>query len=706
MNLADPISVLPKTHGTTIKKFKKIGIETLEDLVQYFPIRYADYSHTSPIGSIQPGETITVQGKVISSKTRYIRRNFNMQEVVIQDETGEMKLIWFNQPYIVSGFAKVDSVLAVAGKAEQQGQKLVMKPLEYEAMQSDQSRADVVQGKHTGKIVPMYSQRGGLSTRLIREKIDFALKQVDVSGIQEWLPPNVVQENQLPPYAEALQQSHTPQTLSEAQKARNRFAFDELFTLHLSNILIRRDWQNQEIAHTFTVNPQIQTALQKFIQNLPFRLTDSQASVWENLQKDMLEGHPMNRFLQGDVGSGKTVVAALGAYFAYLNGYRTLFMCPTEILAQQHFLTLQQMFAGTEVGVALVTGTTKESSTNPPTISGQALQPSIVVGTHALISKKNTFDTVGFVIIDEQHRFGVVQRAILKNKTASKASASPHLLTMTATPIPRTVALTLFGDLDISVLTDMPVGRLPVKTYLAPREKRAAAYDWMRKKIRETGCQVFVVCPRISDDDDEVTESQETKLSIKAVESETETLKTQIFPDLRITMLHGKMKPAEKNATMEKFKNKEFDILVTTTVVEVGIDIPNATIMVIEGAERYGLAQLHQLRGRVGRSSAQSYCVLFTTDGANESERLSFFAKTTKGMELAEYDFRHRGPGNIYGTAQHGVGELEIANLFDFALVSTTQKAAAAVAQTYSASKYPTIAKKLEQYSSKAIARD
>ncbi len=313
---------------------------------------------------------------------------------------------------------------------------------------------------------------------------------------------------------------------------------------------------------------------------------------------------------------------------------------------------------------------------------------------------------MGLVIIDEQHRFGVTQRALLKTKTSSKASASPHLLTMTATPIPRTVALTLFGDLDISVLTDMPIGRLPIKTYLAPRTKRAAAYDWIRKQIRTTGCQVFVVCPRISDEEDDVSENEETKLSIKAVESEFETLKSAIFPEFRITMLHGKMKSAEKNGIMEKFKNKEFDILVTTTVVEVGIDIPNATIMVIEGAERYGLAQLHQLRGRVGRSSTQSYCVLFTSDGVNESERLSFFAKTTKGMELAEYDFRHRGPGNIYGTAQHGVGELEIANLFDFALVSTTQQAAAKIAESYAPDKFPAIAKRLEQYSSQAIARD
>lgn len=696
MNLTDQISILPKTHSTTIKRLHKIGIETVGDLVQYFPIRYADYSHTSAIGSIQPGETVTAQGKVTSSKTRYIRRNFTMQDVVISDGTGEMKLIWFNQPYIVTTFAKVDTMLAVAGKVEQQGKKLVMKPLEYEVVAPD-DQTENHGNTHTGKIIPIYSQRGGLSTRLIRDKIDFVLSQVDVREIPEWLPPKVVAENNLIEYSEALRQAHTPESMAQAQKARARFAFDELFTLHLSNILIRKEWQNQETAHRFLNSAQTHTSMDKFVQKLPFTLTESQVSVWDNIRQDLRANRPMNRFLQGDVGSGKTVVAALAAYFAQLNDLQTLFMCPTSILAEQHFATLTSLFKNTDVSVELVTGSTKAKSIQ---------KASIVVGTHALISDKRSFDKVGLVIIDEQHRFGVAQRAILKNKSVSKASASPHLLTMTATPIPRTIALTLFGDLDISVLTDMPVGRLPIKTYLAPQTKRAAAYDWIRKQINATGCQVFVVCPRISDEDDDAPENEETKLSIKAVETEAELLKTKIFPDLRIAMLHGKLKAAEKNAVMQQFKNKEFDILVTTTVVEVGIDIPNATIMVIEGAERYGLAQLHQLRGRVGRGTLQSYCVLFTTDGANESERLSFFAKTSKGMELAEYDFRHRGPGNIYGTAQHGIGELQVANLFDFALVSATQKAAAIVAETYTPKKYPAIAKRLEHYSAQAIARD
>ena len=389
MHLTDPISSIPKTHSTTIKRFKKVGVETVADLVRYFPIRYADYSHTSHIGYIQPGETITAQGKVTSTKTRYIRRNFNMQEVMITDGTGEMKLIWFNQPYIVTNIAKVDTLLAVAGKAEKQGKKLVMKPMEYEQISMtndplsmsrsahDDPEKMVVNwtlpvprevggienfGTHTGKIVPIYSQRGGLSTRLIREKIDYALKNVDMSEIQEWLPENIVREIGLPPYAKALQQSHAPETMTIAQKARNRLAFDELFTLHLSNILIRREWQNIETAHKYVDDSRTKIDLQKFIQKLPFRLTDSQNTVWEHIRQDMVKEHPMNRFLQGDVGSGKTVVAAFASYFTHLNGLRTLFMCPTEILAQQHYATLKQLFEGTGVTVELITGSTKKKS--------------------------------------------------------------------------------------------------------------------------------------------------------------------------------------------------------------------------------------------------------------------------------------------------------------------------------------------------------
>lgn len=715
MQLTDPVSVLPKTHSTTVKRLHTIGIHTIGDLVQYFPKRYVDYSHTSSIALVQEGETVTLAGVIQKATNRYIRRNFTLQEVVIKDSTGEIKLVWFNQPYIVR-MAAAGLTLAAAGDIEKQGKHLILKPQEYEIMQEGTD-----QHTHTGKIVPIYSQKGGLSTRLLREKISFAMGQTKIHEIPEWLPAEIVDAHHLMPYSDALQIAHIPQSLQEAQRARSRFAFDELFTLHLANNLIRKEWHAQKAIKQILTNDKQEEEINTFIGELPFLLTSSQIAAWNDIKNSLAKTHPMNRFLQGDVGSGKTVVAALAAFLAYLNGMRTLFMCPTEILAQQHYGTLTKLFEHTDVSVELITGSSsKRKSGTRMTNAKLNLKDkceslsSIIVGTHALISQKHSFDNVGLVIIDEQHRFGVTQRAILKEKSSRKKSlssetptkeGSPHLLTMTATPIPRTMALTLFGDLDVSVLSDIPPGRLSVKTYLAPAEKRVSAYHWIEKQISETGCQAFIVCPRITDDDEE-TESSETKATIKAVETETHNLQTNVFPNLKIAMLHGKMKPRIKEDIMQKFKNGEFHILVTTTVVEVGIDIPNARIIVIEGAERYGLAQLHQLRGRVGRNRDQSYCVLFTTDGAIQSERLSFFAKTKNGMELAEYDFRKRGPGDMYGTAQHGMGELQIASLFDFSLVSDTQKAAGKFTIMYQPEKYPEVAKRLERYTTIQIAKD
>lgn len=756
MQLSDPLSVLPKTHSTTLKRLNRIGINTIEDLILYLPKRYVDYSVTSPIGQVQSGEIVTVSGTVTTAKTRYVRRNFSLQEVIINDGTGELKLIWFNQPYLIRN-TPVGSRFSASGEIEKQGTKVVMKPKEYEIIpnspasgtrefripskqslsglsSSEHGTCNLARGSllHTGRIVPIYSERGGLSSRLLREKIGYILRETKIEGIEEWLPKDIVSENHLTPYQEAVGVAHNPNTIEDAQKARNRFAFDELFTLHLANALVRKAWHAQSVRERYHSDPLIEKSLTTFVSSLPFTLTNSQVEAWDVIKSDLMGDHPMNRFLQGDVGSGKTVIAALASYFTHLNHHRTLVMCPTEILAQQHYATLSKLFENSGITIGLVTGSTKHNSSKclVPSASDTTHKTSrqnvpkhqtlstkyidIIIGTHALLSDKHSFDNVGLVVIDEQHRFGVAQRAILKKKTESKPSSltkgstddagSPHLLTMTATPIPRTLALTIFGDLDVTVLSDMPQGRLPIKTYLAPKAKRQGAYAWIEKHINETGCQVFIVCPRITDDDD--IEGEETKLSIKAVESEAEILQKEIFPKLRIGLLHGKMKSREKEEIMKKFKEKEFDILVTTTVVEVGIDIPNATIIVIEGAERYGLAQLHQLRGRVGRNTVQSYCVLFTTDGVNQSERLAFFAHTNNGMELAEYDFRHRGAGDIYGTAQHGEGGLEIANLFDSVLVSTTQKVASKVAEDYSATKYPLIATRLAKYATQPIAKD
>jgi len=662
---------------------RSIGINTLGDLIQYFPSRYVDYTHCALIQTLQPGDVATVRGKISEAKNTYIRR-LTIQTVVINDGTGKIKLTWFNQPYIIR-MCVVGLTLAVAGEVEKKGSMLTMQPDEYEIIKEEG------EGHHTGAIVPIYPQRKGLSTRLLREKIAGVIDQLDLTEIGEWLPEDIVRRNSLLAYPATVQKIHHPRTMEEAERARSRISFDELFLMHLSNALVRRQWQSQKVTAPFRFDSEIEVKMNNFITALPFTLTPSQKTVWLEILNDLRRTYPMNRFLQGDVGSGKTVVAALASYLSILNGKSVLVMCPTEVLANQHYATFTKLFENIDtVKIKLVTGSSSKKKTEK-----ESDHMTITVGTHALISKSQSFNDVGLIVIDEQHRFGVAQRALLKEK-----GGHTHLLTMTATPIPRTVALTLFGDLDMSVLTDMPVGRLSVKTYVAPPGKRASAYEWIRKQILETCCQVFVICPRIEEED---PIEKESTVSMRAAIAEAARLQNHVFPELHIGLIHGKLKSNEKDIVMNDFKNRAYDILVSTTVIEVGIDIPNASIIVIEGAERFGLAQLHQLRGRVGRGTAQSYCVLFTSDGVSTSSRLDFFAKTKNGMDLAEFDFRLRGPGDIYGIDQHGESGLKVANLFDYALVSKTKNEAEKIAQG-SLSKQ--ICTKLDALHPQKIAKD
>ncbi len=675
MKLSDPISSIPKTHSTTLGKLRSIGIHTVGDLIQYFPTRYVDYSHCAHVDTLQPGDVATIRGEIIESKNTYARR-LTIQTVIIDDGTGKIKLNWFNQPYIIR-MCVVGLTLAVAGEVMKKGAQLTMQPDEYEIMK------DETESRHTGAIIPIYPQRKGLSTRLLREKISYIVNRVDITEIEEWLPADIVSRNRLLSYPETIAKIHHPLNGEDAQIARQRISFDELFLMHVSNALVRKQWHAQKVTHPLVYTATLRAKVDEFISHLPFTLTTSQQVAWKQILDDLQKTYPMNRFLQGDVGSGKTVVAALASYMSILNNKSVLIMCPTEVLANQHFAIFEKLFRhDSSVCLQLMTGSKRHSTVTSKKTSLSTInyQLSITIGTHALLSKTRSFADVGLIIIDEQHRFGVAQRALIKEK-----GGNTHLLTMTATPIPRTVALTLFGDLDMSVLTDMPIGRLPVKTYVAPPEKRTGAYEWIRKQIKETKCQVFVICPRIEEAEDEGTsrsDNTESVVSMRAAIAEAARLKSEIFPDLRVALIHGKLKSKEKDEIMHDFKDHKYDILVSTTVIEVGIDIPNASIIVIEGAERFGLAQLHQLRGRVGRSDVQSYCVLFTSDGVPTSTRLDFFAKTRNGMELAEFDFRLRGPGNIYGIEQHGESPLKVANLFDYELVSKTKSEAELVVST------------------------
>ncbi len=700
MKIFEDIAIvnLPNTRSITISKFKSLEINTYFDLLNYFPYRYEDYSIISTIEKLQPQETVTVQGKIIEAKNQYTRSRITIQKIIIQDKTGNIEINWFNQPYLIRLFM-IGQTISIAGLVKQFGSKLTIEPKEYEVS---------AKRIHTGRIVPIYSEKKGLSSRIIREKMFYVLNNVvNDHRVNELLPTEIISFNNLIDEQTAYQQIHFPNNLDIANKARERLAFDELFNLQLASNLIKKEWQKESVKNVLTVGNAYMRSEQQFIANLPFKLTNDQNKVVKETIVDLKKTTPMNRFLQGDVGSGKTVVASIACYLAFLNGYQALIMAPTEILAQQHYQTMLKLFSrnlnNNVPKISLITGSQYKVSSikhmNKPTkilnTKYSILNTDIIIGTHALLSEKIKFSKVGLVVIDEQHRFGVNQRALLKEKTLNS-----HLLTMTATPIPRTVALTLYGELDLSYIEEMPKGRQIIKTFIVPKEKRNDGYQWIKKQIKENNAQVFIVCPFIEESE------SETLKSVKAVKIEFENIK-KIFSEFKLSLLHGKIKSLEKQKIMSDFKKKKIDILVSTPVVEVGIDIPGATIMIIEGAERFGLAQLHQLRGRVGRSDKQSYCLLFSENMSEKTiKRLNFFCKNNLGIKLAEFDLINRGAGNIFGTEQHGFVNLKIANLSDFELISKTKKAVEYFVGKYKMEEWKELKNRIKKYEAKQISKD
>ncbi|MEK7633875.1 MAG: ATP-dependent DNA helicase RecG [Patescibacteria group bacterium] len=690
VTLEIPIENLPATSPVTICKLKSLGINTYSDLLNYFPYRYEDYSIISTIDKLQQEETVTVIGKIVEAKNQYTRNGLRIQKVIVADQTGKIEVNWFNQPYLIRLF-KIGSTISVAGIVRQFGSKLTLEPKEYEIINFDRS-IDRNILKHTGRIIPIYSEKKGLSTKTIRDKIHAILNSTAavMCRVAEMLPGEIISFNNLSDEHWAYRQIHFPDNLNFANKAKERLSFDELFNLQLANNLIKKEWQKERVGNKFTLDSNSVQLINRLINSLPFKLTNDQNKVVKEIINDLKKIIPMNRFLQGDVGSGKTVVASIACYLSFLNGYQSIIMAPTEILAQQHYETIKNLFSKLDtLKVGLITGSNKNKKNNY----------SVIIGTHALLNQKLKLKQVGLVIIDEQHRFGVNQRALLKEK-----ALNPHLLTMTATPIPRTVALTLYGELDLSYIEEMPRGRLPVKTYFVPKTKRLACYQWIKLQVTSYRSQVFIVCPLIEESE------SETLKSIKAAKIEFENLK-KIFTDVEtrhaLSLLHGRMKSVEKDQVMSDFKNKKIDILVSTPVVEVGIDIPGATIMLIEGAERFGLAQLHQLRGRVGRSDKQSYCFLFSEKkDLGISERLNFFAKNNNGNKLAEYDLKSRGAGNIFGIEQHGFVNLKIASLTDYELINKTKKAVEYFVSKYDINDWDGLNKKVKEYKGKQISRD
>lgn len=681
-----PIEFLPKTASRTISRLKSVGIGTYENLLHYYPFRYNDFSVTSKIENLQAGETVTVRGKILSIRNIFTRRRITIQEAILQDQSGKMKLIWYNQPYLTRMLSK-DKYISVSGVIEKDNNLLVMKPIEFEILVSLESEAI-----HTGRIAPVYSTIYGLSSKTIREKIHYIVTKINLEEYtaNELIPDEIIRSNKLVSLRDAINKIHNPTNNDDIKMASRRLGFDELFIRILSSQLVKKQWRQEKVNHVISITNSDKDKIAKFISNLPFKLTKSQEGAVGDILGDLQKLSPMNRFLQGDVGSGKTVVALIAAYLMFLKDKMTLIMAPTEILAKQHFTTISKLAKKTGIRIALQTGSHKDIKTKD-----DIDKYSIIVGTHALINMPYKFNRVALVIIDEQHRFGVQQRAIL-----SKYGIHPHLLSMTATPIPRTVSLTIYSELDLSIIDELPAGRKTIKTHIVPFHKRQACYEWIKTQISTCAVQAFIVCPLIE------TSEKETFKTIKAAKTEYENLKNNIFPSLKIALLHGKMKANEKNNIMENFKNKNIDILVTTSVVEVGIDVPNATIMLIEGAERFGLAQLHQLRGRVGRADKQSYCFLHVSNFTQATARLTYFAKTNSGLALSEYDLKLRGPGEMYGKAQHGYSDLRIANLSDARLIVEVKNAVFIFLEKYSIEKFFKLKRMLDSYNLPLIAKN
>lgn len=720
MNLATSLDQIKGVGPKTAAELRRAGLETVGDILLFLPRKHEDFTNVTPIAELQPGK-VTIRARCQQISTRPVRRGLRLTTAVLADGTSKLNAIWFNQPYRVQQLGGSDEWFYFSGEFEYNYGRYQLTNPTAELAKELPIQAD--------RLLPVYHAVRGLKSQTVRKVIE-QLRPL-MSVLPETLSPSIVQSEQLLDRAAAISAMHFPRNEKEVEQARQRLAFEELFELVLASQLNKID--NQKLAG-FAI-PFEKSVVQDFVKKLPFALTNAQRrAAWDILQ-DFENARPMNRLLQGDVGSGKTVVAGLTARQAANAGYQTAFMAPTEILARQHAETLAKLLEPFGVTVGLLIGSVKGKArqTLYQQIANGAID--VVVGTHALIQDKVEFHRLGFVIIDEQHRFGVEQRQrlLMKVKTEKVGSGAldtlsepmtiaagssretgrvapgsrarhggeesissapldakkpsitavmPHLLAMTATPIPRSLALTVYGELDVSVLDELPRGRRPILTKIISPPSRETAYTAIDQQIAQ-GRQVYVVCSLIADSDSN---------DRKSVEAEYKRLKNSIFSCRRIAMLHGKMTASEKDQIMQAFKDKKFDILVSTTVIEVGVDVPNATIMMIEDADQFGLAQLHQLRGRVGRGQHQSYCYLMMSTNNKPSQRLREIEKSSDGFHLAEVDMSLRGPGEIYGRMQHGALNLQIATLADTQLIARAQKAAKRFIDSgESLSKYPAL---------------
>lgn len=682
MNLNTPLDIALSTKPEYILALKEMGIWNIRDLLLYFPRTYEDLSEYKSISHAKDGEKVVVKGRLHGVKIIPTRgRKIKLLKAMFYDAYGyEAEVVWFNQPYLLRTL-EMDTDLILAGKVQYKYGKYTIQSPRVEPIKTTQI--------HTSSTVSVYPQHEVITSKWLREKI-YPLIHL-AKEFEELIPEEILKEEELMTRSEAIKEVHLPSSQEKLKKAQDRLGYEELFLIQINAVKTKYEWQKSRkedsLISKIPLDPEF---VKQFFETLPFTPTNSQKIAIYEILKDMERPFPMMRLLEGDVGSGKTIVAVMAILQAVKSGYQTVIMAPTEVLARQHLSSFAKIIGefenkfpiGKQINIQLLVGSLKTKDKKSVTDGINNGQVDIAIGTHALIQKNIEFKKLGLGVIDEQHRFGVHQREVLQKQ------GSPHILNMTATPIPRTLAIVAYGDQDLSVLNEMPPGRQEIITKIVPPNDREQVYTFTEDKIQK-GEQMYIICPLIDESD---------TLELKSVKQEFEIMKKR-FPHFKIGLLHGKMKADEKNAVMEEFKDNKINILVSTSVIEVGIDVPNSTTMIVEGADRFGLSQLHQFRGRIGRGTKQSYCYLYTEATSGKTiTRLKAMVDHTDGFKLAEIDMQMRGPGEVYGIRQSGIPDLKMANLMNGLLLNRVRiSAEKVIEESPNLKKYPLLLEKIAE---------